>query len=323
MAQEPEEHPSNSESEGQHTPDAPNLDETHADHALESEESPSVPVYPSSEREERVSEPEEEEGGGPIKSFLEHLEDLRWTFIKSGASILVAMVVCLAGVKQLIQMLTWPIKVAGLPTELVPLDPIGPFMITLKIGFYAGLVISLPFILYFIGQFVVPALKAKEKKFFFVAFSIGTGFFLLGVVLCFFFLLPFSLKALQGYNQWLGFSSNMWRAESYFEFAIKFMLGVGFLAEVPVLLLTLIRLEIIKHEMLVKARPYMFVVNFALCAVLTPVDLLTTFLMAMALQIIYEVCIVVSKYWQRQKRQRLETEAGLRTPGSDQPTSMD
>jgi Sec-independent protein secretion pathway component TatC len=85
----------------------------------------------------------------------------------------------------------------------------------------------------------------------------------------------------------------------------------------------LIRLEIIQHEWLVKGRSYMFIVNFALCAVLTPADLLTTFMMAVALQLIYEGCILVSKYWQRQKRQRLETEAGLRTPGSDQPTSMD
>ncbi|MBI4660748.1 MAG: twin-arginine translocase subunit TatC [Verrucomicrobia bacterium] len=289
-------------------------------------ESPAAAVGSSAPPRRRPrSEPEEEEGdgeGGPVKSFLEHLEDLRWTIIKAGASLIVTMVICLVAAKQLVQLMTWPMKKAGLPTSLVPLDPIGPFFITLKMAFYAGMVLGLPFILYFIGEFVVPALKAKEKKFFFVAFSIGTGFFLLGVVFCYFVLLPFSLNALVSYSKWLGFSTDIWRAESYFEFAVKFLLGVGFLFEVPVLLLTLIRLEIIKHEFLVKGRSYMFVINFALCAVMTPADLLTTFVMAFCLQLIYEACILVSKYWQRQKRQKLEAEAGLRT-GSDQPTSLD
>ena len=45
---------------------------------------------------------EQEEGGGPVKSFLEHLEDLRWMIVKSGAALLVAMIVCLYGTSQII-----------------------------------------------------------------------------------------------------------------------------------------------------------------------------------------------------------------------------
>lgn len=323
MTQEPEENASHSE--GQEPSALPNPDDPTQEHASVPEEQPIVPVHPSSSDHATDPKREAEEEGGPVKSFLEHLEDLRWTIIKSGSSLIVAMVVCLCATKQIVAVLTWPMIRAGLdPSKILQLfNPLGGFLISLKMAFYTGLVIALPFILYFLGEFVVPALKKKEKKFFFVAFTIGTGFFVVGVVFCYFILLPFSLTALVNYNKWIGFSTETWRAEEFFDFATKFMLGVGFLFEVPVLLLSLIRLEIIKHEMLVKGRTYMFVVNFALCAVLTPADLVTTFMMAVALQLIYEGCILISKYWQRQKRQRLETEAGLRTPGSDPPTSMD
>src|SRR5277367_1244759 len=52
---------------------------------------------------------DEEVGGGAVKSFLEHLEDLRWMLIKSGAATLLAMMVCLFGVRTLIKILKWPL----------------------------------------------------------------------------------------------------------------------------------------------------------------------------------------------------------------------
>lgn len=257
-----------------------------------------------------VDEPEdEEEGGGPVKSFLEHLEDLRWTFIKSGSSLAIGMIACLIAAPSITSALRRPLLISGIQTELQLLDPLGGFMITLKLAFYAGLVFAIPLILLFVGQFVVPALKRREKKYFLVAFSIGTVFFVSGIVMCYFLLLPFSLRALVRYNMWLGFGADMWRGEAYFEFASKFMLGVGLLCEIPVLILTLIRLEVIPHALLLKGRRYMFVVNFAICAMLTPVDMVTTFLMALALQLVYEVCIVISNYWEKQRKRRQAAEA--------------
>jgi len=55
------------------------------------------------------SEPEEE-GGGPVKTFLEHLEDLRWTLIKVAVSIFLGFIVCLSAAPQIIEFLTWPLK---------------------------------------------------------------------------------------------------------------------------------------------------------------------------------------------------------------------
>ncbi len=248
---------------------------------------------------------EDEEGGGPIKSFLEHLEDLRWTIIKSGASLVVGMIICLIAAPYITELLKYPLEVSKIKTNLELFDPLGGFMISLKLAFYSGLVISLPFILLFIGQFVVPALKRREKKYFFLAFTVGTGFFVTGIVLCYLYLLPFSLGALVQYNKYLGFDAETWRGEAYFEFVSKFLLGVGLMFEIPVVILSLIRLEIIPHSLLVQGRRYMFVVNFAICAVLTPADIITTMVMAVALQVVYEICILISTYWDRQRKRKL------------------
>jgi len=258
-----------------------------------------------SPEEEEIRPDNEEDGeGGPIKSFLDHLEDLRWVFIKCGAAMVVGMIICLGAAPQIVAALARPKIQSGVKVDLEQFGPTGGFMISMKLAFYTGMILGLPFILYFIGQFVMPALKQKERKYFLSAFFIGTSFFMFGVLACYFYILPVSIKGLDQYNQWIGIPTKIWRAEEYFEFVTKFILGVGLLFEIPVLILTLVRLGVIKHELLAKGRRYMFVINFVFCAVITPADLVTTFLMTMVLQVMFEGCIWISKGWERQRLAR-------------------
>src|SRR5215217_1398681 len=104
----------------------------------------------------------EEEEGGPVKSFLEHLEDLRWVLIKVIASVMIGMTICLVASPILVEAMKYPLNASGIPTELKVLGPIGGFVISMKIAFWGGITLSLPFILFFIGQFVMPALKKNE-----------------------------------------------------------------------------------------------------------------------------------------------------------------
>ncbi len=234
-----------------------------------------------------------------VKPLLEHLEDFRWLLLKAGAVLIVAMVVCLIGAQQIFKTLEWPLKKAGLTVQLQWFTPTGGVMSSLKIAFYAGIALALPFILFFIGQFILPALRQNGQRYFMMTSTIGSGVFLLGVGTCYFVILPLSLGALVEYNKWLGIESGVWRAEDFVEFSAKFMLGMGLLFEVPVLLLGLVRMQVLKVDLLIKARPYMLVINFVLCAVLTPADLLTTVAMAFALHLVYEVCILIARFWAR------------------------
>src|ERR1041384_2072301 len=54
------------------------------------------------------------DGGGPVKSFFEHLEDLRWMRVKSGAALLISMIVCLYGTPTIVNILKRPLKQSAL-----------------------------------------------------------------------------------------------------------------------------------------------------------------------------------------------------------------
>jgi sec-independent protein translocase protein TatC len=247
-----------------------------------------------------VPDPEEEEGG-PVKTFLEHLEDLRWVLIKCLVSLVMGMVACLAGARYVAEFLKYPLIQSGVPSSIDALGPMGGMVIAMKIALYGGITIALPFIIYFVADFVMPALKKNERQYFSRAFIIGTVLFFSGVALCYFWILQISLQGLYAFNKWLGLAGTLWRAEEYFHFVIMFMVGMGISFEIPVVILTLVRLGVIQHETLVKSRAYLFIANLVVCAFITP-DAISTIFMVLPVQVLMEICILISKHWDKQKK---------------------
>lgn len=266
---------------------------------------------------------EEEDGGGEVKSFLEHLEDLRWTLIKSLTALMLAMIVCLVAGNRVAAILTRPLDQANkllakdAQVQLSYLDPAAPFLSSLHFAFFGGMILACPFIFYFLVQFILPALKVKEKKYFFRACAIGSGLFFSGVAICYFIIMPLALKAAVLYARWLLPPNipmaNIWRAEMYFSFTTKFMIGMGLGFELPVVLLTLVKLGVLDYQKLASMRRYMIVGSLVLGALLTTPEVLTQVLMAIPLYVLYETSVWIAWYWERQENKKKETEAGLAT----------
>jgi sec-independent protein translocase protein TatC len=258
---------------------------------------------PRDEETPVVTQPpeEEEEEGGPVKTFLEHLEDLRWVIIKAGSALVVGLAACLAGAPQIIKFLTWPLVNSGAKVQLQFFGPLGGFVISMKIALYGGITLALPFILYFVGSFVMPALKRNEKTFFLRAFIIGAGLFLLGVMICYFWILGITLKATTQFNEWLGLPTDYWRAEEYFQFVTLFMMGMGLSFELPIVVLALVKIGLVQHSWLTKGRPYFYLALFAVVSFITP-DFVSTFFIMIPLVVLMEICILISWFWERQKR---------------------
>jgi sec-independent protein translocase protein TatC len=186
--------------------------------------------------------------------------------------------------------------------KLVFMDPSEPFMFSIHITFYAGLILASPFVLYFIGQFLMPALKIKEKKYFLRAFVIGVGLFFTGVSFAYFILMPPALKFAQQYSEWMGVATPIWPVPAYMSFMIKFMLGMGLGFELPVVLLALVKIGILDCAKLKAMRRYMIVINLILGALLTTNEVFTQIAMFVALQILYEVAVFIAWYWERQEK---------------------
>lgn len=313
--------------------------------------------------------------GGPVKTFLEHLEDFRWVLLKSSVALFVAMLLCLTAGNYVVQLLKWPLtrtsvsypgtnqvavvsfgtnhlgsfelspaqqqalnlgsgrfvsvqvepltlgtnhvlgwQVTDDPAaiaaaqkmhiELINLSPAGGFFVAVQVAFYGGMVLASPFIFYFVLSFVFPALKMREQKYVYRGLFFGGGLFLVGIAFCYFVLMPVALAASQKYSQWLGFGALQWRAEEYISFVCRFMLGMGLGFELPVVLLTLVKIGVLSYAMLSKARRYMIIINLILGAVLTTPEVITQLVMFIPLQLLYEITVWIAWYWERQEQKR-------------------
>jgi len=201
-----------------------------------------------------------------------------------------------------------PTEAQKLLIPIVSLSPAGAFIVAVQVAMYAGGIIASPLILYFITSFVFPALKLRERKYVHLGLFYGVGLFLAGVAFCYFVLMPVALAASVKYTEWLGFGVPQWRAEDYIGFVSKFMLGMGLGFEMPVILLVLVKIGILNYRTLSRARRYVIIINFILGAVLTTPEILTQMLMALPLQVLYEITVWIAWYWERRDRKR-EAEA--------------
>jgi sec-independent protein translocase protein TatC len=248
------------------------------------------------------SEPELLSPGGETKSFLDHLEDLRWTLVKMIAALAVAMLVCFVFAPTLMRFFSQPlVQVTGDVTPFLRTQEVtGGFMLAIKLALYAGLVLASPFLLYFLAQFVLPALTSREKKLVTPVLVAGVGLFLTGVALAYFYVLPAALKFFMEYNAKLGIRSD-WLIEKYISFVSQMMLAFGVCFELPLVVLALAKLGIVTHEFLRQKRPYAIVGIFVVAAFITPTpDMFTQCLLALPMCALYEACVWIA--WAMEKR---------------------
>src|SRR5256886_10410870 len=125
------------------------------------------------------------------KTLLDHHEDLRWTIVKMGITLISAMIVCFAFRSLLVRVMQAPLH--EIDPQVGALRALGitdSIVISFHLAFYAGIVLSFPLLLYFLAEFVLPALTAVERRFLFPAIGVSFALFLLGVTICYFWLLP-------------------------------------------------------------------------------------------------------------------------------------
>jgi sec-independent protein translocase protein TatC len=195
-----------------------------------------------------------------------------------------------------------------LTVDLKTFGPVAAFFVSLQIALYGGLVMASPFVFYFVAGFIFPALKMREKHYVYRGLGFGLTLFLLGVCFCYFLLMPLALRASVVYSNWLGFEANQWRAEEYISFVCKFMIGMGIGFQMPVVLLTLVKIGVLSYTALRKMWRYMIVINLVLGALLTTPEVITQVMMAGPLYLLYEISVWIAWYWERRDRKREEAE---------------
>lgn len=181
------------------------------------------------------------------------------------------------------------------------------FMLSIKLAIYSGIIISSPFLIYFLLQFIVPGLMENERKVLYRSMFYGFGLFLIGISFAYFIVLPRVLTFFYEYSIDLGIA-NEWRIGYYVSFALQLVLLFGLAFELPIVIYPFIRLGVLNYDLMTRTRRYAVVGVAALSAVITPTpDAMTMLLMAVPMYALYEFCILLA--WREQKRKaKLEQE---------------
>lgn len=242
------------------------------------------------------SEPEKKDANS--MGFLDHLEELRWTIGKSLIVFAVIFVLMAVFLKDVSQILNWPLNRAfanaGEQSGLVTTSPMAVFSVYLQVCFLGGLFGSLPFVLYFLGRFVAPALNDREARVLLPACIISFILFIAGGLFAYLVLVPSAIRVSVYFNALLGFEL-IWSADRYYGLLVWMVLGMGAAFQFPMVIQILVYLGIVDVPKLKSIRRIMIVVFFVISAIITPTpDPLTQTMVAGPMIILYEVSIYVA-----------------------------
>ncbi len=261
----------------------------------------------SGSHEPELPSPEPVESAtGEVKPFLEHLEDLRWMLAKMVGVLLGGMILSFSFAQELLGAIIWPLsRVVDDPKPFLrTLEVAGGFTLAMKLAFYAGLTITTPLLLYFLADFILPALTRKEKTLLSPAFTGGAALFLAGGSLAYFVVVPAGLRFFIGYNNYLGISSE-WTIDNYVGFVMHMVLAFGICFELPLVILLLAKLGVVSADFLRTKRPHVIVIILILAAVVTPTtDPFNMAMLAVPMALLYEGCVWIAWWMERKQRAR-------------------
>lgn len=174
--------------------------------------------------------------------------------------------------------------------SLILLNPYEGLLATLKVAFWASLTISSPFCIFFILQFLFPALYEKEKKLVIPILIFGYLFGALGIFFALKISLPISNKYLWELNNSLG--KNMWSLPAYLDyvFIVLHAHALSFIAMST--LIILIHYNFISGAFLALYRRHFIISALIASALLTPPDIFSQIYLTAILIFFYELAIL-------------------------------
>jgi sec-independent protein translocase protein TatC len=229
-------------------------------------------------------------------TLVEHLDELRSRIVVSGAVLLVAVALCFWQNALLLDIANAP-----LPGDRVPITfgVTEPFITTVTLSVYAGLLLAMPVILYQLYAYVLPAFSPHERRVVLPFMLMVPFLFIGGVVFAYFVVVPAATSFLLNFNA-DEFNIEV-RAREYYSFFALTLISVGVLFQIPVGVLAVTRLGIVTPETLARNRRYA-VLAIAVVAMLLPgTDPVTMLVSMLPLLLLFEFSLILARIFGRPK----------------------
>lgn len=224
-------------------------------------------------------------------SLLQHLGELRDRLMISSFAVLVTTAIAFFFAKDIILALEAPAHL-GKPLQII--SPTEGFTTYMRVALFSGIALAMPVILYEIYAYVDPALRPNERRFILLLGPFILALFIGGMAFCYFLLLPQAIGFL------FTFGSEVFeaapRASEYISFVTTFILGVGLVAEMPVIIFALTRIGVVSRSWLAKRRGYILIICFVIGAVITPTpDPFNQTLVSVPMYLLFELGLLLSR----------------------------
>ena len=224
-------------------------------------------------------------------SLVDHLDELRARLVACLAVFGVALALCFWQNHLLLEIASAPLPKGH--EKLLTLGVTEPFTTTLTVSAYAAIILALPFVLYELYAFLLPAFSKQQRGMILPLLAMIPVLFIAGVAFGYFLVLPAAAKFLLNFND-SQFNVQV-QAKQYYSFFAMTVLACGIVFQVPVGILAVTRLGIVKVEQLTKNRRYAYLVCAVVAAALPGVDPVSMLLEMAPLVVLYEISIVLAK----------------------------
>ena len=216
----------------------------------------------------------------------DHLQEFRKRLIICLVVVAIAALACYNYVDDIIALLSGP---AG---KLYFMNPSEVFFTYMEIALYAGILFTLPVLLYEVWAFVAPALWPEERRAVLVILPTAVILFYVGLVFAYYLVIPAAVTFFMGFaTQTL---QPMFSLESYLSFILALTLPFGFIFELPLIVVFLAKIGLVTGDFLKGKRKILIVIAFIFAAVVSPTtDIFTQTMLAVPLIVLYEISLFI------------------------------
>ena len=227
--------------------------------------------------------------------LVQHLIELRRSLLRSVIAIVVFFVVLFPFADEVYNFIAAPIVQAIPGSNLIAIGVISPFLTPLKMSLILAIYIAMPYLLYQLWIFIAPALYRHEKRLVLPLVVSSTFLFYAGLVFSFYIVFPVIFGFLAGVGpDSVNFAPDI---QYYLDFILKVSFAFGVAFEVPVVTILLIIFGVTTPQKLKKNRSYIIVGSFVIGMILTPPDVISQFLIAIPIWLLFEAGLIFSSFF--------------------------
>jgi sec-independent protein translocase protein TatC len=241
----------------------------------------------------------------PTENFVSHLIELRDRLLRIVIGFIFVFIAFFPFANKIYAYLATPLM-SQLPAggQMIATSVTTPFFVPMKVAMMAAFLVSLPHTLYQIWAFVAPGLYSHEKKLMVPMIVSSCVLFLCGMAFAFFLVFPVIFGFIVGTAP--EGVAVMTDIGEYLDFVLTLFFAFGIAFEVPIAVVLAVRLGWVTVAMLKEARGYVIVGAFVIGAIFTPPDIISQFMLAVPIWLLYELGILVSALMQKNQNILLE-----------------